>query len=305
MLAGKETPTEPVFLEELKDSGVQLSIRRLDKIHPLVSGNKFYKLKYNLEACLRAGKKTILTFGGAYSNHILACAEAAKSAGLQSIGIIRGEEHNPMNPTLQAASSLGMKLTYMQREIYRKKNEKEVLEQLQHRFGDFYLLPEGGTNQLAIQGTAEILQATDKQYDHIACGVGTGGTMAGILSSIWPHQQLWGFSALKGSFIVDEFDGLLKRYQVAPNAPYHLFIDYHFGGYARFKPELISFIHRFKKQTGIPLDPIYTGKMMFGLVDAIQSGKFERGSHILAIHSGGLQGIQGFNQMHGTTLSDF
>lgn len=295
-------PTQEIRIPLLKEKGIRLAIRRLDQVHDLVSGNKFYKLKYNLEEAKKEGLDTLLTFGGAFSNHIHATAAAAKKEGFKSIGIIRGEETFPLNPTLSFAKSEGMYMEYVSREDYRKKTEDFFIHGLKEKFGDFYLIPEGGTNTLAIRGTKEILTAEDQGYTHIGCSIGTGGTFAGLADRIESKQHLLGFSSLKGEFIQQELQSLLDLYQISPKGKYRIFDNYHFGGYGKFKPELIEFIHWFYSQTLIPLDPIYTGKMMFGIFDLIANDNFEKGSHILAIHTGGLQGIAGFNQRFGTEL---
>ncbi|WP_338021195.1 1-aminocyclopropane-1-carboxylate deaminase/D-cysteine desulfhydrase [Aquiflexum gelatinilyticum] len=294
--------TQEIHLPLLEENGIRLSIKRLDQVHNLVSGNKFYKLKYNLEEAQKSGFSTVLTFGGAFSNHIHATAAAARVEGFKSIGIIRGEETIPSNPTLSFAKSEGMQLDFINREDYRKKAEDSFIEKLKEKFGFFYLIPEGGTNSLAIKGTKEILGKEDAEFTHIGCSIGTGGTFAGLAESILSHQHLLGFSSLKGDFIHSETNHLLEENLINPLGKYSIFDAYHFGGYGKSGAELLDFIKWFYSETQIPLDPIYTGKMMFGIIDLIRKDFFEKGSHILAIHSGGLQGIAGFNQRLGTSL---
>ncbi|KEO73095.1 1-aminocyclopropane-1-carboxylate deaminase/D-cysteine desulfhydrase [Anditalea andensis] len=284
----------------LERKNIQLIVKRLDLIHPLISGNKFFKLKYNMKSAQKAGYKQLLTFGGAYSNHIHAAAAAAKIDGLSIIGVIRGEKTLPLNPTLQMAQDSGMKIHYVSRSEYRNKAEPEFITQLQNLHGDFYLIPEGGTNSLAIEGTKEILQGEDFDADIITCSIGTGGTLAGIVTSAKEGQKIWGFSSLKGSFILKEFEGLLTKENLSPTADYEIFTNYHFGGYGKHKPELLSFIRDFYDNTGIPLDPIYTGKMMYGVFDKVD--QIQEGTKILCLHTGGLQGITGFNSRYGTDL---
>jgi 1-aminocyclopropane-1-carboxylate deaminase len=267
-----------------------------------VSGNKFYKLKYNLEKAQKSGFSTVLTFGGAFSNHIYATAAAARIEGFRSIGLIRGEEPFPLNPTLSFAKEQGMQLDFLIREDYRKKAEDSFIEKLKEKFGVFYLIPEGGTNSLAIKGTKEILGNEDAEFTHIGCSIGTGGTFTGLAESIKPHQHLLGFSSLKGDFIHSEINHLFGENDINPKGKTNIFNTYHFGGYGKSGPDLLDFIQWFYTQTQIPLDPIYTGKMMFGIFDLVRKDFFEKGSHILAIHSGGLQGIAGFNQRLGTSL---
>lgn len=293
-----KSKNEQVIFSELKTMRNQLFIKREDQIHPLVSGNKFRKLKYNLQDAKRQQKKTLLTFGGAFSNHILATAVAGKIENFHTIGVIRGDElGNELSKTLASNTTLrnayehGMRFEFVSREKYRNKTSLSFLKKLQEKYDDFYLIPEGGTNELAVKGCEEILTEEDKQFDYICLCVGTGGTLAGIINSSKSHQKVLGFPALKGDFLAKEVSKYSKE-----KHNWELINDYHFGGYAKYNDELIHFINRFKKETKIPLDPIYTGKMMFGIVDMIVNNKFSTGSKILMIHTGGLQGIEGFNQ---------
>lgn len=302
MLFPETILTQEIDLPILREKGVRLSMRRLDMVHPLVSGNKFFKLKYNIAEAKMQGKSLFLTFGGAFSNHIHSVAAAGKILGFKTIGVIRGEEAFPLNPTLKFATEAGMRLHYVDRETYRNKNQEDFLEELKKQFGDFFLIPEGGTNAYAIRGTQEILNAGDAHFSHIAVAVGTGGTFAGLASSLHSNQSLLGFSSLKGDFIHEEINSLLERYQIQAQGETTILDQYHFGGYAKHKPELLDFMMDFFEQTGIPLDPVYTGKMMFGLFDQVKNNAYAQGSHILAMHTGGLQGIFGFNERFGTNL---
>ncbi|MEO8253015.1 MAG: pyridoxal-phosphate dependent enzyme [Flavobacterium sp.] len=273
-------------------NSISVTIKREDLIHPVVSGNKFRKLKYNLLQAKKENKKTLLTFGGAFSNHIAAVAFAAKEQGFHSIGIIRGDELRDKmatNPTLQFAQECGMQLEFVSREKYRLKSESSFLDALKQQFGDFFLIPEGGTNQLAVKGCQEILTQEDHVFDYICCAVGTGGTISGIINSSLPHQKVLGFPALKGDFLQDEIRIFVK------DENWELQTEYHFGGYGKVNNELICFINQFYNDNRIPLDPIYTGKMVFGVIDMIQKNYFPAHSNILLIHTGGLQGIQGMN----------
>ncbi len=272
-----------------------LIILREDQIHPFVSGNKFRKLKYNIEQAIKAEYKTVLTFGGAYSNHIAAVAAAGKMTGMQTIGIIRGEELSKKiteNPTLLYAQEQGMQLHFITRETYRNKYEASQIEALRESFGDFYLLPEGGTNHLAVKGCKEILSENEdaNTFDYICAPVGTGGTLAGLIEASKPHQKVLGFSALKGTFQTSE----IQKYTAKEN--FEITDDYCFGGYAKIDLQLVRFINEFHEKTDIPLDPIYTGKMLFGIVDLLKRGYFKENSRIFAVHTGGLQGISGMNQ---------
>ncbi|MFO7824199.1 MAG: pyridoxal-phosphate dependent enzyme [Cyclobacterium sp.] len=286
----------------IEEKNVQVLVKRLDLLHPVVQGNKHYKLLYNIQAAKESGHSCLLTFGGAYSNHIHATALSAAQNGLNSIGMIRGEIPKPLNPTLADAKTQGMELYPMSRTSYREKNDPEILEKLKLKFGDVYIIPEGGTNALAIKGSREILEPDDKEMDIVTVPVGTGGTFAGLLASASSNQQVLGFSALKGSFIHQEISSLLEAHQISPFCSWQIHAAYHFGGYAKFNPELIQFIKEIKKASGIPLEPLYTGKMLFGLLDLIRQDTFPRGTRILAIHTGGLQGLRGFNQRFHTDL---
>jgi len=273
--------------------GIELFIKREDKLHPIISGNKFRKLNYNIQEAKKLGHTTLLTFGGAFSNHILAVAGAGAEFGFKTIGIIRGEElENKIaeNPTLAKAQELGMQFHFVSRTTYRDKEEKMFVNHLHEMFGDFYLIPEGGTNELAIKGCEEILTDTDKVcFTHVACAVGTGGTISGLINSSGQNQQIIGFSSLKGAFLSD----VICNFVVKTN--WNINDSYHFGGYGKVNDELIQFLNSFYSQTNIPLDPVYTGKMVFGVLDLIAKNYFSPNSKILMIHTGGLQGIKGMN----------
>ncbi|MGB1230781.1 MAG: 1-aminocyclopropane-1-carboxylate deaminase/D-cysteine desulfhydrase [Winogradskyella sp.] len=274
------------------ERNIQLFIKREDLLHPFISGNKYRKLKYNVIEAKRLKKQVLLTFGGAFSNHIAATAYAGKENNFKTIGVIRGEEleHSVEdNPTLKFAKSCGMQFLFVSRETYRQKNNLEFLEQLTRKFGDFYLIPEGGTNEFAIKGCEEILNLEDKIYNYICCCVGTGGTISGVINGSKTHQKILGFSALKGDFLNED----IRKFATQDN--WQLITDYHFGGYGKIKPKLITFINDFKQNFKVPLDPIYTGKMLFGIFNLIENNFFVENSKVLIIHTGGLQGIEGMN----------
>ena len=273
--------------QQITVEGFEISIKRLDLVHPHISGNKFFKLKYNLLAARQQGYKKLLTFGGAYSNHIAATAYAAQLFGFESQGIIRGEEltSKALNATLSTAQQFGMQLQFVTREAYRQKQSPTYLAQLQQDYPDYYVIPEGGTNPLAIQGCSEILSDTDREnYDLICCAVGTGGTIAGLIEASHSQQHLLGFSALKGDFLSRELEQLTEKRN------WQITDQYCCGGYAKTNTELLQFIRAFEQQYDIPLEQIYTGKMLLGLTDLIQQGTFPKDHRILVIHSGGLQG---------------
>ena len=271
---------------------VALYLKREDCIHPFISGNKYRKLKYNIEDAKNLNASTLLTFGGAYSNHIAAVAFAGKTYGFKTIGVIRGEELECKikdNPTLEFAKQCGMQFKFVTRETYRVKNTDSFINTLKKQFGNFYLIPEGGTNTWAVKGCEEILTDEDFNFDFICTAVGTGGTISGLINSSHANQHILGFPALKGSFLQEDISKFVSKEN------WNLNLDYHFGGYAKVKSELIQFINHFKKEQNIQLDPVYTGKMMFGIFNLIEKGFFAKGSKILAIHTGGLQGIKGMN----------
>lgn len=273
-------------------NGITLEIKREDLLHPFVSGNKFRKLKYNILQAKAENQSVLLTFGGAFSNHIAAVAYAGKEQGFETIGVIRGDElHDKIsdNPTLSFAQECGMRFEFVTREAYRHKTDATFIAQLREQFGPFYLVPEGGTNDLAVKGCEEILTELDADFDFVCCAVGTGGTISGLINSALPHQKVLGFPALKGDFLKDEICKFVT------NEYWELITDYHFGGYGKVTPELIEWMNTFFTQTSIPIDPIYTGKMVFGVVDLIHRNYFPANSKILMIHTGGLQGITGMN----------
>ena len=283
------------FLFEKK--GVFVYVKREDLLHKHVSGNKFRKLKYNLFEAEKQGKKTILTFGGAYSNHIVATAYAGKLFNMQTIGVIRGEElgvnleHTlTTNPSLKFASEQGMQFYFVSRSDYKEKHQPSFIEKLKNKFGDFYLVPEGGTNKLAIKGCEEILTDEDDKFHYICSAIGTGGTISGLINSAKAHQKIVGFPVLKGNFHHKE----IKKY-IANKNNWKLIDDYHFGGFAKINEDLVSFINKVKRDYGLALDPIYTSKMLFGINDLIEKDYFKKGTKILAVHTGGLQGIEAMN----------
>ena len=289
----------------LLNTKIELFIKREDLIHPIVSGNKFRKLKYNLFQAKIEKYSTLLTFGGAFSNHIAAVAFAGKENNFKTIGIVRGQELGDkieFNPTLKFAKNCGMILEFISRESYREKENKDFLLHLNKKYGEYYLIPEGGTNLLAVKGCEEIINEQDIIYDFICCCVGTGGTIAGIINNSFSHQKILGFPALKGNFLQKDICKFVTKNN------WELISKYHFGGYAKVTEELINFINCFYKDFNIILDPIYTGKMVYGVIDLINDNYFPENSKILVIHSGGIQGIEGMNlklKNKGATLLHF
>lgn len=293
-----ELPKPEIQVTSINYKGANFQLLRLDQIHPLISGNKYFKLKHNIKACLQAGKNTILTFGGAYSNHIHATAYAAKLVGIKSIGIIRGEQMQVLNPTLQDAADWGMELAYADRAEYRNKTSADFLENLAEQFGDFYLIPEGGDNELGRTGCEEIVEYFPASCKHIVCAAGTGTTAAGIISRSKIDQKIYVVSALKGDFLKQEIALKLTN----QTAEWELLDQFHFGGYAKWDPSLLDFIQSFKEESGVLLDPVYTAKTAFASVQLINEGYLPNDGSVLMIHTGGLQGVRGFNQRFGNLI---
>ncbi len=286
------TQNQLINLPVLQEKKVSLIIKREDLIHPLISGNKFRKLKYNLLEARKGGFDTLLTYGGAYSNHIAATAYAGKESGFKTIGVIRGQELEDKwseNPTLKLAHEHGMRFHFVTRSAYREKGNPKEIEKHYEQFGPFYMLPEGGSNAFAVKGCEEILGEEEADFDTICVSVGTGGTIAGISNGANSKQRVLGFPALRGDFLKED----IRKFAHKRN--WELPADYHFGGYAKVTQELIHFINDFKQQTNIPLDPIYTGKMLFGILDMVKKDQFQPNTKILAVHTGGLQSIGGMN----------
>lgn len=291
------TPLQRLNNSLFKEKQISVFMKRDDLLHPLISGNKWRKLKYNLAAAKESSLPTLLTFGGAFSNHILAVAAAGNEFGFHTIGVIRGEKVLPLNATLSFASQQGMKLHFISREEYRQKENDGFLHHLRQQFGEFYLLPEGGSNTLAVKGCSEIISELNIAYDYLCCPVGTGATVAGLISGDQGKNQVLGFSALKG---MADLESIITSLSVAFSGKqfnnWSVNHDYHFGGYAKLPATLLSFIAEFRAQQNILLDPVYTGKMMYGIFDLARKDFFKPDSTVIAIHTGGLQGWNGFPQ---------
>lgn len=280
--------SQPGFDRLVMPSKMPVSILRLDRVHPLVSGNKWYKLKEYLKEAGQQKKKAIVTFGGAYSNHILATAAACGQAGFDSIGIIRGEQSPLLSPTLHHAMALGMKLVFISREQYQQKLiPPQVFEQ--YADDEVYFISEGGYGKQGMTGVSEMLhQFNDAGFTHIMAAVGTGTTLAGLVHATLPHQQVIGISALKNNFELEE----QVRNLVPGCHNFKILHDYHFGGYAKYTGELLDFMNTWYNQTGIPSDFVYTGKLFFAFKKLADEGFFQMPAHVLLLHSGGLQGNQ-------------
>jgi 1-aminocyclopropane-1-carboxylate deaminase len=281
------SPLEYLDDDRLRTAGVEVWLKRDDLIHPEVTGNKWRKLKYNLAAAEAEDARTLLTFGGAYSNHIRATAAAGHYLGFSTIGVIRGEEHLPLNPSLTFAVERGMKLCYLDRAAYRRKAETDVIDGLRHRFGPFYLLPEGGSNELAVRGCTEIVEEIGLEFNVICCPCGTGATLAGVAGGLGPGQRAIGFSVLKGGeFLEREVVDLQKRALGRRPSNWRVETGFHFGGYARRNAELNDFIAGFSRRHQLVLDWVYTAKMMFGIFALARDGAFQPGTRVIALITG-------------------
>jgi 1-aminocyclopropane-1-carboxylate deaminase len=280
------SPVEEIDDARLADRDVRLYLKRDDLIHQEIPGNKWRKLKYNLVAAAESGQRTLLTFGGAYSNHIRAVAAAGHYFGFETIGIIKGEEHLPLNPALAYATGRGMRIEYFDRETYREKASPRAERELRRRHGDFFLLPEGGSNAAAVRGAAELPAELAIPYDVVCCACGTGGTLAGIAAGLPAGRRALGFSALKGGgFLVDDVRRLQAEYGVE-TTNWSIELDYHFGGFARRTVELDRFVADFRDRHGLQLEWVYVAKMLFGVFDMVEAGAFDGGTSIVAVVTG-------------------
>jgi 1-aminocyclopropane-1-carboxylate deaminase len=300
---------ESSFLQNIaidQKYGVQLNVLRLDLLHPVIQGNKYFKLLYNLEYASHENK-VIITMGGPYSNHLYACALACNSEKIPSYGIVRGTHFKFLSPTLQRCKDLGMQLLFIDRVLFREirdcKDFIPFIPQLE-TYGiaipnNIHFIPEGGSNALGILGAQEILENISLEFDYVFVPVGTGGTLSGIINYTQGEKIILGVSIIKDEYLVNTVKDITKN----KFDNWQINFNYHFGGYAKWNLTLIDFINKFKKDYQIPLCPIYTGKMMFGIFDLLENHYFPKGSSLLAIHTGGIQGIEGFNQTNNNILN--
>jgi 1-aminocyclopropane-1-carboxylate deaminase len=309
------SPLQKIDDPEINSYGIDLYVKRDDLIHPEISGNKWRKLKHNLEEARAQGRKTLLSFGGAYSNHIYALAAAGKEFGFHTIGIIRGRDASEDNPTLSFAKSCGMELHFIDRGEYRNKNDREFLQKLKTGFHDPFIIPEGGANILGARGCSEIISEIDIPFDYICCPCGTGTTLAGLVSGLNGKSKALGFAVLKGGeFLNTDVKNLLTEDEKI-YSNWSINTDYHFGGYARFDQVLLDFIADLEQKHQIRYEPIYTGKMMYGIYDLAAKGFFKKDEsrflspalkgwaketgepiRIITLHTGGLQGLAGLEE---------
>lgn len=281
------TRLDKISNELTRRFNINLFMKRDDLIHPDISGNKWRKLKYNIAQAKLEHKTTLLTFGGAFSNHITATAAAGKYLGFKTIGIIRGEEYNPLNKSLQFAKDCGMEFIYVNRESYRDK--QKCMYALSLDLDAVYIIPEGGANELALKGCAEIVDEIDSDFDYICCACGTGTTIAGISTNLKAYQQALGFAVLKHDNLLEDISGNFSIHN-----PKLSIQNYPFGGYAKTTPELMQFIKDFYKEHQVLLDYVYTGKLMYGIFDLISKNHFPENTTIIAVHTGGVRNANVF-----------
>ena len=292
-----ETLTLPLAARK----GLRISIARADRVHPLASGNKFYKLLPNIEYAKRHHYSQVLSFGGAFSNHIHALALYSQAVGLRSIAIIRGEKEYASNPTLSAATAAGMTLVFVDRATYKRRNEVGYLGQLQQQYPEALIIPEGGSNPLAVQGCSELMRHINQSCletqgtipDTVAVACGTGTTLAGLVNGAEADQFIHGYLVLKDASVLLKVETLLAQ-QTSPRRYQIHAAD--LGGYAKFDSKLLNFVLDILQQTDILLDPIYTAKMCYCLMQQIEAGQFKVGSHVVILHSGGLQAWYGMKK---------
>ncbi len=287
-MAGRlPTPVQELDDSRLSERSVRLLLKRDDLIDPAVPGNKWRKLVLNLVAAEEQGCMTSLTFGGAYSNHVRAVAAAGRACGFRTIGVIRGERTEPLNWSLTYSTSQGMQLTYLDRETYRHKHEPEVIDGLRDRFGDVYLLPEGGSNALAVRGCAELPAEISTEFDVVCCACGTGGTLAGIAGGLQSGRRALGFSVLKGGeFLDDDVAALQQQAFGAATGNWSISHEFHFGGFAKRTDELDRFIADFQRRHGLRLDWVYVAKMLYGVFAFAERGDIRPGTTVIAVVTG-------------------
>lgn len=270
-------------------SKVEVYLARLDKMHPVISGNKLFKLHFFLEESLRQDRKSILTFGGAYSNHLVATAFACQSLGIPSIGIVRGEPAEMLSHTLQQCTRYGMKLHPIPRSNYLRIHSETFIEQMAAQFGDCIMIPEGGFHPMGMKGASLIMQRISEiKATHVCTAIGTATTFSGLLKNNDHHKTIVGIPVIKNMQDIEERFRKLGIRERPDN--YVIFNEYHFGGYARKTDELLKFMNEFYMEHQIPTDFIYTGKLMYAVMDKIKAGYFSAGSSIICLHTGGLQG---------------
>jgi 1-aminocyclopropane-1-carboxylate deaminase len=283
MMITVPTPLQKIESDLLTHKSVNLFVKRDDLTNPYIQGNKWRKLKYNLERAQAMKCYTLLTFGGPKSNHIYATAAAGKAFGFKTIGVIRGYENLPLTSTLTFAKEQGMEFVFLSKSEYPDRFSDSFLEQMKLRFGDFFMIPDGGTNEFSLKGVGEMVAEIEIDFDMLVLGMGTGGTLAGCAKAA-PKKRVIGFSSLLGEGLDEDIKKLIGE----DYSNWTINKDYHFGGYAKMTDELASFIASFQQQYDILLDPVYTSKMLYGVMDLISKDYFAQGTTIVVVHTGGL-----------------
>ena len=282
LVLGLPSPLEEPADDRARAAGVRLLLKRDDLIHPDLPGNKWRKLKHNLAAAAAGGSGTLLTFGGAYSKQILATAAAGHHFGFATIGVVRGEEHAPLNPVLARACELGMTIAYVDRAQYRNRADPAFLRRLRREFGPFFVIPAGGANPEGVRGCAELPAEITEPYDVICCSSGTGTTLAGIAAGLPPGRTAIGFAALKGDFLAGDVAALQRAYG-RTTANWSIEPEFHFGGFARRTADIDAFAADFVSRHGIELDPVYEAKMMAGIMTLLDRGRWAAGTTVVAV----------------------
>ncbi len=300
ILSGLRLPSPVSIITNslLLEKNIHLSIKRDELIHPVIQGNKWRKLKYNLFQAEKQQQTTLLSFGGAYSNHLHALAAIGQQSNFNTIGIIRGEAPKKLSASLQDMLDWGMHLKFISRKEYKEKNSDKFIQQLKQEFGDFYLIPEGGNNTAGKKGCGELLNELTETYDTICCEIGSGTMFSALVEyNTSTTTQYLGFAVMKNPQLDEQVEANLNSTSSLLKQPaaWKIQHDYHFGGFAKTTPALNQFIIDFKHDHEIQLEPVYSAKMLWGIFDLIKQDYFKPGSHILAIHGGGLQGLRGFN----------
>jgi len=294
------TPLQKIDHPLFQQYGVELYIKREDLVHKQISGNKWYKLKHNLQHAKDQGFSRLVSFGGAFSNHLHAMAFAGQQFGFETIGIVRGERPELLNPTLADAEQWGMQLQFLSRTDYRRRHDAAFVAKLVEPHQPCFVIPEGGANQWALAGCADIVEGINHQltdFDIVCVPCGTGATLAGIVVALGGNTEVLGFPALKGATsLVDEIRAMITEFDAESATQWHLVDEFHCGGFAKITSELVAFMQCWQQQTGVALDPVYTGKMMMGLCELLRRDYFPVGTRIVAVHTGGMQGLRGMQE---------
>ena len=288
---------QQIFSERYLNNEIEVFIKRLDLIDPFISGNKLFKLKHNVDRALLEEKNMLITFGGAFSNHILATAAYAKKKNIDCLAIVRGEEYSELNPLLTLAKEYGMNFCFVSRKEYAKRNDNNYISELIRKYKKAFIVPEGGNNKLGVLGAEEILETQDKSFDYIICPIGTGATLSGIVNSSNRSQKVIGINCINDTKDINK-----NISQKTNKNNWEIINEFNFGGFAKFDNLLTEYLKKFKLNYKITLDLNYTAKMLFGFEKLIERRYFQRKSKVLLIHTGGIYGNLGFNYLYDLDL---